>query len=72
LTGNVVREQDVVNAAAHEEGKNAENGFRVPSGLSKRHRSLLMATPEERACRVVGVLRWVLCKEGYEHEGEKE
>jgi hypothetical protein len=49
--GNAVGQQDVVNTTA-------EDGFRIPIGLKERNQSLLlMATPEERACGVVCVLR---------------
>jgi len=61
FTGNAVGRQDVVNTAADEE--DVEDGFRIPIGLSERNQSLLMATPEERARGVVGVLRCVVCPE---------
>jgi hypothetical protein len=61
LTGNAVGQQDVVSAVANEGESANETGFMIPRRLTERHRSLLMATPEERARGVVGALKCGIC-----------
>jgi len=66
FTGNAVEQPDVVNTATDREGKNAEDGFRIPTGLTERQQRLLMATPEERERGVVRVLKCIVCpKSGF-------
>jgi len=61
FTGSVVGQPEPVTTAEDGEGDAEGGDFQIPKGLNDRQRSLLKATPDERARGVVHVLKCIIC-----------